>query len=103
VLTVTSPQQVTLYIRQLNLTRALGCFPASTAAIAISDPDGPPLLLSGMDPGDNFFVYPLCYVFLCSGMMLYKQQFIFSGTGKQLLDERTLADYNIGNEFGCLS
>jgi len=55
VLTTASPQQVTLYSCQLERARDVGCFPASTAAIAIPDRDGPPLLLRGIDLGDNFF------------------------------------------------
>jgi fucokinase len=40
VLTAASPQQAALYNRQLERARALGRFPASTAAIAVPDPDG---------------------------------------------------------------
>lgn len=40
VLTAASPQQGALYNRQLECARALGRFSASTAAIAVPDPDG---------------------------------------------------------------
>ncbi|OEL29849.1 Bifunctional fucokinase/fucose pyrophosphorylase [Dichanthelium oligosanthes] len=40
VLTAASPEQAALYNRQLDRARRLGRFPASTAAIAVPDPDG---------------------------------------------------------------
>ncbi|CAL4912201.1 unnamed protein product [Urochloa decumbens] len=40
VLTAASPEQAALYNRQLDRARSLGRFPASTAAIAVPDPDG---------------------------------------------------------------
>ncbi|KAL6847537.1 hypothetical protein ACP4OV_022563 [Aristida adscensionis] len=40
VLTAASPEQAALYDRQLARARRLGRFPASTAAIAVPDPDG---------------------------------------------------------------
>ncbi|KAL6659949.1 hypothetical protein ACP70R_002071 [Stipagrostis hirtigluma subsp. patula] len=40
VLTAASPEQAALYNRQLARARSLGRFPASTAAIAVPDPDG---------------------------------------------------------------
>ncbi|KAJ1299122.1 hypothetical protein BS78_01G507400 [Paspalum vaginatum] len=40
VLTAASPEQAALYNRQLERARRLGRFPASTAAIAVPDPDG---------------------------------------------------------------
>jgi fucokinase len=40
VLTAASPEQAALYDRQLARSRRLGRFPASTAALAVPDPDG---------------------------------------------------------------